>query len=142
MPVGGLRRWIPLVLPLVLVAGGLATATFASSSGPGPGTVHIKTLSNRADLISGGDALLRVVLPSGASASDVRVTLNGSDVTSKFGLSRSGKFIGLVSGMHDGDNTVEAMLPDGRGARLAITNHPLGGPVFSGPQIQPWTCQS
>jgi hypothetical protein len=36
---------------------------------------------------------------------------------------------------------VVASLPDGRGARLTITNHPLGGPVFSGPQIKPWTCQ-
>ena len=27
------------------------------------------------------------------------------------------------------------------GARLVVTNHPNGGPVFSGPQIQPWGCQ-
>ncbi len=35
-----------------------------------------------------------------------------------------------------------ARLPDGYGARITITNHPIGGPVFSGPQIQPWQCQS
>ena len=23
-----------------------------------------------------------------------------------------------------------------------MTNHPIGGPVFAGPQIQPWTCQA
>ena len=33
-------------------------------------------------------------------------------------------------------------LPDGYGAHLTLVNHPLGGPVFSGPQIQPWLCQS
>src|SRR5207302_3673288 len=28
------------------------------------------------------------------------------------------------------------------GARLTITDHPNGGPVFSGPQIKPWACQT
>jgi Tannase-like family of unknown function (DUF6351) len=30
----------------------------------------------------------------------------------------------------------------GSAARLYVTNHPIGGPVLAGPQIQPWTCQS
>ena len=25
-------------------------------------------------------------------------------------------------------------------ARITITNHPIGGPVFAGPQVQPWFC--
>ena len=29
-----------------------------------------------------------------------------------------------------------------RGAKLRVTNHPIGGPVFSGPQLQPWKCQA
>jgi hypothetical protein len=41
-----------------------------------------------------------------------------------------------------GANTLTARLPSGYGARLKITNHAIGGPVFSGPQIQPWQCQS
>ena len=32
-------------------------------------------------------------------------------------------------------------MPDARGAKLRVTNHPIGGPVFSGPQLQPWKCQ-
>ena len=32
--------------------------------------------------------------------------------------------------------------PDGSGARLQVTNAPQGGPVFSGPLIQPWTCNN
>ena len=23
-----------------------------------------------------------------------------------------------------------------------IVNHPIGGPVFSGPQLEPWVCQN
>ena len=33
-------------------------------------------------------------------------------------------------------------MPDGRGARLTITNHPNGGPVFAGPQVHPWICDN
>ena len=34
-----------------------------------------------------------------------------------------------------------ARIRDGGAARLVVTNHPIGGPVLAGPQIQPWTCQ-
>ena len=29
-----------------------------------------------------------------------------------------------------------------RRASVTVTNHPNGGPVFSGPQVQPWACQA
>ena len=53
----------------------------------------------------------------------------------------NGKFEGLVTGLANGSNVLTAQLPDGYGARLTIVNHPIGGPTFSGPQIQPWLCQ-
>src|SRR5262249_21380104 len=52
-----------------------------------------------------------------------------------------GHFEGLVTRMRPGPNVLTVSLPDGRGARLVITDHPNGGPVFSGPQIKPWKCQ-
>jgi len=42
----------------------------------------------------------------------------------------------------NGSNLLTAKLPNGYGARLTILNHPIGGPIFSGPQIQPWLCQA
>ena len=39
-------------------------------------------------------------------------------------------------------NLIAARLPDGWGAELTVTNHPNGGPLFSGPQILPWKCQA
>src|SRR5206468_4334889 len=39
--------------------------------------IRIKTLSNRADLISGGDALVEIVLSKAKLASSLRVQLNG-----------------------------------------------------------------
>jgi len=37
---------------------------------------------------------------------------------------------------------VTARLADGRGAKITIVNHPIGGPVFAGAQVQPWVCQA
>lgn len=93
-------------------------------------------LSGRGDLVSNGDAYLRIVLPAGASPEGLRIDDDGRDVTAAFGSGLDG----VVTGLDLGRNVVRAVLPDGRGARITLTNAPLGGPVFSGPQIQPWTC--
>ncbi len=103
-------------------------------------TVEIRVLSNRADLISSGDALVEVLLPEGASAEGLKVEVDGRDVGDQLALRDSGRIIGVVSGLALGDNRLTAKLADGRGATLTLINHPHGGPVFSGPQIQPWTC--
>ena len=110
-----------------------------------PANVEIRTLSNRADLISSGDALVDVRLPIGVAASQVSLRLNGTDVTSMFQFQAAqGRFIGLLSGLVEGVNTLTAVPVGTAGGRpfatLTITNHSRGGPVFSGPQLQPWVC--
>ncbi|MES2883839.1 MAG: DUF6351 family protein [Pseudomonadota bacterium] len=105
------------------------------------GTPEVKVLSNRADLISGGDALVEVLLPAEVKASDLRMTLDGKDITSSFALRPNGRYMGLVTGMVDrSSNLLKARLPNGRGSEITVFNHPNGGPVFSGPQIMPWPC--
>ncbi|MDP9139699.1 MAG: DUF6351 family protein [Pseudomonadota bacterium] len=98
-------------------------------------------LSNRADLLSDGDALIEVDVPAGASASVIKLLLNGNDVSSAFASTADGKLRGVVSGMVVGRNTFTAQLPGGTQS-TTLTNHPNGGPVFSGPQLQPWTCRN
>src|SRR6266436_8876392 len=102
--------------------------------------VRIDVLSNRADLISGGDALVAVAIPAGANASAMRVTVGKRDVTAGFAVRADGRYLGRIEGLALGANVVTAKLPDGRGAHITITNYPSGGPVFSGPQVQPWSC--
>ena len=102
--------------------------------------VQIYVLSNHADLISGGDALVEIAIPAGADASSMRVTLGNHDVTAVFAVRADGRYFGRIEGLALGANIVTAQLPDGRGARITITNHPSSGPVFSGPQVQPWSC--
>ncbi len=104
--------------------------------------VRIAVLSTRADLVSGGEALTQVVLPAGTSPSSATVSLDGRNVTGEFAMRANGRFEGLLSGLRNGANQLVARIPGGYGARLTITNHPIGGPIFSGPQIQPWQCQT
>jgi len=102
--------------------------------------LKINVLSNRADLISGGDALVQIALPSGVDPTSVKVDVGGRDVTSAFAVRSDGRFLGRVENLAPGPNVLSARLPNKHGSRITITNHASGGPVFSGPQIQPWTC--
>jgi len=130
-----------------LLVGWTGTAEAAESTGD----ITIETVSNRADLISDGDALVRITLPKGADIDDLTVWVATSrhqdrqksdrDVTSAFAQRANGHIEGVVNDLRVGANEVTARLADGRGAWLTITNHPRGGPVFSGPQLQPWVCQ-
>jgi hypothetical protein len=129
-----IRRFALGLAPLLLLAG-IGTAEAA----PPPGGVTIRVLSNRADLVSGGDALVEIVVPPDAGAP--RVDVDGRDVSGAFHRTADGRVLGLVAGLRVGANVVTARTPRGGGARLTIRNAPVGGPVFAGPQIQPWSCQ-
>jgi hypothetical protein len=76
-------------MPLILSCGQSAPIAEARAR---PGQAEIKVLSNRAALVSGGDALVEVV--PGAT----RVKLNGEDITSAFAVRPNGRYIGLVTG--------------------------------------------
>ncbi len=108
----------------------------------GSDDLRIDVVSNRADLVSGGDALVQVELPAGLSPARVQVELNGHAITSTFAVRSDGRFLGLVTGLELGPNDLTARAPSFEGARIVITNHPTGGPIFSGPQVQPWVCNN
>jgi hypothetical protein len=106
--------------------------------------LEIRTLSSRADLVSGGDALVAVSVPPGTRVDQLSVTINGRDVTSK--LSRDGEsdeFRGLVDGLAIGSNKVVAKTRTPKAdATLTIVNHPISGPILSGPHISPFECST
>ena len=135
----GVRRPLLLTLPLLLGAT-LVPAYAEGRAGDPREAIGIEVLSNRADLVAGGDALIEVDLPAGADASALRLDLDGRDVTDTVALRPNGELQGLLTGLDVGENTLTATLRDGRASRLTITNHPISGPVFAGPQISPWTC--
>ena len=128
------RIWMASV-GAALLLWGAAPASAATS-------LEIEVLSNRADLVSAGDALVAVRVPAGVNVSKVRVLDDDRDVTSAFATRPNGRFEGLVTGLSLGPNVLTARAPGAKDARVTVTNHPNGGPVFSGPQVQPWVCQS
>ena len=101
--------------------------------------VQVRALSTRADLVSGGDVFIEIVVPTGTDLDAVVVTVGSRNVSDAFRAGGPG-LRGLVTGLPDGTSTITATLADGSGARLVVTNAPQAGPVFSGPLIQPWTC--
>src|SRR5688572_23140184 len=133
-----ISRWLAPLLAAALVPSAVLAA----------GIESIEVLSGRADMVSGGDALVAVRLSEGVDASKITMTLRGRDdltpidVTSMFAVRPNGRYAGLVSGLAEGDYELRASLPDGTGARINLRNHPIGGPVFSGEQIQPWLCRT
>ena len=102
--------------------------------------LEIVPLSNRADLNSGGDALVEVRVPKSVALNGVRLSLNGHDVTAMFRVdSTAGVMRGVLIGMVPGRNDFLAD-SKGRRASLTITNHAIGGPVLLGSQTTPWIC--
>jgi hypothetical protein len=133
------RVWAVAVLALA------ALATPAGAHGPERGGLDVDVLSGRADMVSGGDALVRIAVPKNVSPDDVSVTLNRRDVTDAFGAAgQRGTLTGLVSGLRRGANTLEAEVERrGRGGpskRLVLTNYPITGPIISGPHERPFVC--
>ena len=138
MPRSGPRMIVRCVVLSAVMAGAfpaLAGATTTSQK------IAIVTLANRADLISGPSTMVQIVLPDAADQKSIRVTLNGRNVTREFAARPGGMFAGILTGLKLGKNLVKAVLPSGYGARLTITDHSINGPVFSGPQHEPWVCE-
>lgn len=121
------------------------------SDGLAPGQFEILTLSTLPDAVSGGDVLVGVRgLPAGTA---FKVTRNDEDVTPVFRREASGRFkdylVGLVSGLKGGsdpdgyetENTL-TVTANGKSATLMVLNHPISGPVASGPHQKPFVCQT
>src|SRR4051794_9064376 len=134
------RLGVVVVLAATALVAPAVAQIGAARSAAGDPTISV--LSNRADLISGGEALVAVGLPPGTDVQQIKVQLGTNDVTSQFGLRANGQYEGLVTGLTVGDNTLAVTLPSGATASQTIVNHAAGGPLFSGPQVKPWACQN
>jgi len=129
----------------LLLSGCLLTTLFAAAAEPTPLNFEIVTLSNRADLISGGDALVEVRVPKNVPLKKVTLWLNGHEVTAAFRTNEAARTMrGVLTGLVIGENE---FLADSNGngngrprATLRILNHPIGGPVLLGSQTTPWIC--
>ncbi len=105
---------------------------------------RIVTVSAKNDLVSGGDVLVRIDVDERIPLGSVNVQRNGLDVTAAFSpLPGRHSLLGLVTGLVVGDNVLAAARA-GQGQRsktqVRVTNHPISGPIISGPHEQPFFC--
>jgi len=123
-----------------LIAIGCVTALAATQTGADR-KLEIKALSTDPSRVTGGDLLVRIDVRSRTES--VKVVANGKDVSAAFHSEPgANSWIGLVSGLVPGKNTIEADAGAAGRASLGVTNYPITGPVFSGPWLQPYICQT
>ncbi len=126
-------------LALVLAACQPTPADEKAEGANGAAERGLEVLSNRADLVSGGDVLVAAGVPAGTQLADVSVRVNGADTQAELGFDASGRLVARVSGLNLGNNVLHVQAR-GFAAKATVVNHPNEGPVFSGPQVQPWSC--
>ncbi|NHZ33916.1 DUF6351 family protein [Massilia rubra] len=106
--------------------------------------LSLTVLSSKPHEVSGGDARIAVNAAPDAPGK-MTFLLNGRPIDPPM-VAAGTRMEGVVSGLADGANTLEVRYAadGGRGASaaLVLTNHPLNGPIFSGPQQQPFVCRT
>src|SRR5207302_9994220 len=108
---------------------------------------EIRTLSTRADTVTGGDVLIEVGIPRNVPRQKAKIFANGKNITSTLRWDEDSRTLtGLVTGLKLGANEISADSNDSGNRRptslLAVTNYPITGPVFSGPHESPFICQT
>ena len=127
------------------VSASLAFALLLAAQSATARGLEIESLSSRADLVSGGDVLIEITPPRGTQSTDLELTLNGKDVSSQVKADAvTGHFVGLVGGLTIGSNTLSAKLKSRPriNGELTVTNHPITGPILSGPHLTPYECRT
>jgi hypothetical protein len=130
----------PAALPAITVLALTTTHGFAQQATSG--RLEIRALSTRADMVSGGDVLIEIARPSGGS--EIAIAVNGRDASVELGPSTSASpLIARVTKLQLGANVIEVGDKGRRpSARLTVVNHPITGPVMSGPHQTPFTCET
>ena len=122
-------RSLVIAVLIVVAAAGPAQAAGRAPARAARGQVTIDVLSNRADLVSGGDALVQSSVPPTRRRRRSRPTSTGRDVTSAFADNGGGRLVGLVKGLAVGPNR------DGHAARRARSAHHDHQPSDRGPGL-------
>ncbi|HEX2542657.1 MAG TPA: DUF6351 family protein [Caldimonas sp.] len=132
------------IASLAGAAGLIALLAGCGGNGHDTPQVQVEPLSARAETVSGGDVLVRLRSSDGDRLAAATVQVNGRDVSNAFRPDPdSNGLIGLVTGLSAGANTLTASSAADAAVRGQVTlvNHPVTGPVFSGPHQTPYVCE-
>ena len=134
-----------LQVPAVALLAAILFSASGIAAGAAGQEIGITPLSTRADMVTGGNVLIRIDVPPPVALNAIAIKLNGQNITTMFQVDMAARtFTGLVSGLAVGANTLAVYTNAagmGRPAeQLTLTNYPIQGPVFSGPHQQPFIC--
>lgn len=148
-------RWLLFTLAVVLtllLSLLAATRVIALPNGiagdlpPGKEQFVVEVVSSAPDQVTGGDARLHIQVPRIVPLHQVTILVDDVDQTDHFDvLDGTRTLSGVVDGLVLGENTI-VVKPNGLGkgrpntVYLTLTNHPITGPVFSGPHQHPFIC--
>ena len=97
----------------------------------------VEVLSSFPELVTGGDALVRITGTRAAPA----VSVAGRDVSAAFVADARGGWTGLIDGLRNGDNQLAVTAGRAR-ATLTLTNHAINDTLLAGPQQMPFVCEN
>ena len=102
-------------------------------------SVRLRVLSSPADRVSGGDARIHVRAARGLH-DELELWLNGRPLAAALSEVDDG-LEGVITGLADGRNVLQARHRSA-GVRdtLVLVNHPVTGPIYTGPQQTPFVC--
>lgn len=101
---------------------------------------RVSVISSAPDRVTGGDVLLAI--EGGESLDELDFVLNGESIQPTARRDRNGRLEVLVDGLVLGENTLAVRDSRHHNQTLELLNHPLTGPLFSGPQQYPFVCTS
>lgn len=134
--------YVAVVSTLFLTACGgsehLGESTYVAPTRP-----TVTVLSTKADYVSGGSVLVDVAVPAAASqSSPPTLSVGGLTVSPSLvpDASNPGHFVGFVTGLKAGANSIFANTTDAVGVTV-VTNYG-NGPILSGPRTTPFNCQT
>ncbi len=134
-----LKSWVMAgCASVALAVGGCAGG---ASEETAPGEIAINVLSSKPHLVTGGDALVEISA-GGAKAADLKFSLNGQPINIAPSLMPGDKVQARVAGLKDGSNWLQAIGPGGVSKSIELVNHPITGPVLSGPHLTPYECRT
>lgn len=103
-------------------------------------SLSLDVVSTHAERVSGDSALI-AINPSLSSIEEFDFQLNQKPINIHWisgGIDKG--FYGLLEGLNIGENILSASVDGERISSLAITSHPVTGPIFSGPHQKPYLC--
>lgn len=135
-------------IALLAAAQAANAANNAQAGTPASGRFDVRVVSSAPDQVTGGDARLHIRVPQTVPVPQVEVWVNGVNQRDRFSqMPGTRTLTGVIDGLVVGENSVHVNA-NGKGkgrpdaVQMTLENHPITGPVFSGPHQYPFVCNT